>query len=252
VKDYEVVVRVRNNWFLTKVRDSGFATLADLSRASGIPNSSLGNIANLRVPALDAFGKWRSYVSAVADFLGCMPEELYPPQHLKDPLKKNRVAFHANLEELESIAALGSSLRTLAIPAEETMIREQAATSVRLALGALPPRLERLLRLRWGFDGEEKTFEEIAQLWGLSRGRVQQMEAKALRMLKHPSKGRVLREAIEPLGCGERYHGKPEERHYRVNWDRSDGLGSLLTVKEAGDEADCVDREPVAGSAAAP
>lgn len=232
MKDYEVVVRVRNNRLLTKMRESGFPTLAALARASGIPNPTLGVIANLKAPALASTGDWREPVAKLSAFLGCMPEELYPPQHLEAPLRKNRVAFQANLEEIESIAALGASLRTLAIPAEETMIREQAVASVRQALGMLPPRLERILRIRFGIDCEEKTLTEIGEMWGITRSRVAQIEAKAMRMLKHPCRGKILREALEPLGCEGRYHGRPEPRHYRVDWDakKGKGLGDLNEV----------------------
>lgn len=54
-------------------------------------------------------------------------------------------------------------------------------------LGTLPPREERVLRLRYGFDGEALTREEVGALFNVTPARIGQIEAKALRLLKHPA-----------------------------------------------------------------
>lgn len=66
------------------------------------------------------------------------------------------------------------------------------------ALATLHPREERVIRMRFGLDGlEERTLETIGQLFGVTRERIRQIEAKALRKLKHPSRGKRLRGHLE-------------------------------------------------------
>jgi RNA polymerase primary sigma factor len=66
------------------------------------------------------------------------------------------------------------------------------------ALATLHPREERIVRLRFGLDGlEERTLDAIGQLFGVTRERIRQIEAKALRKLRHPSRGKRLRGHLE-------------------------------------------------------
>jgi len=66
-------------------------------------------------------------------------------------------------------------------------------------LQTLSPREERVIRLRFGLDneGHERTLEEVGQNFNVTRERIRQIEAKALRKLRHPSRARVLKNFIE-------------------------------------------------------
>jgi RNA polymerase sigma factor (sigma-70 family) len=66
----------------------------------------------------------------------------------------------------------------------------QVRAQVTQMLLKLPPRMERMLRERF-FQG--LTLDQIGEKYGISRERIRQIEAKALRMLKHPSRARILR-----------------------------------------------------------
>ena len=79
-------------------------------------------------------------------------------------------------------------------PPEETatgnLLREQLET----ALSALPAREVRILRLRFGLsDGKRHTLREVGDKMGVTRERVRQIEAQALRRLRHPSILHMLR-----------------------------------------------------------
>lgn len=64
-------------------------------------------------------------------------------------------------------------------------------------LGTLSPRERDVLRLRYGLDdGRMKTLEEIGQIFNVTRERIRQIEAKALRKLRHPNRNSVLKEYI--------------------------------------------------------
>ena len=80
---------------------------------------------------------------------------------------------------------------------ERTMGPEEYATIEMLkeelqgVLGTLTDREEKVLRLRFGLDdGQCRTLEEVGQIFGVTRERIRQIEAKALRKLRHPSRSR--------------------------------------------------------------
>ena len=65
-------------------------------------------------------------------------------------------------------------------------------------LNMLTPREERVIKMRFGLeDGTEHTLEEVGQRFGVTRERIRQIEAKALRKLKHPSRSRKLRSFLD-------------------------------------------------------
>ncbi len=86
---------------------------------------------------------------------------------------------------------------------ERTMSPEEYATVEMLkeelanVLLTLTDREEKVLRLRFGLDdGQCRTLEEVGQIFGVTRERIRQIEAKALRKLRHPSRSRKLKDFL--------------------------------------------------------
>ena len=78
--------------------------------------------------------------------------------------------------------------------ASHTMLREQLAD----VLSTLTPREAKVLRLRFGLeDGKSRTLEEVGQRFDVTRERIRQIEAKALRKLRHPSRSKKVKDFLD-------------------------------------------------------
>jgi RNA polymerase primary sigma factor len=75
-----------------------------------------------------------------------------------------------------------------------SMLKEQLLG----VLDTLTPREEKVLRLRYGIDdGKPRTLEEVGKEFNVTRERIRQIEAKALRKLRHPSRSKRLKDFLE-------------------------------------------------------
>jgi RNA polymerase primary sigma factor len=80
----------------------------------------------------------------------------------------------------------------------EAAVRQVLRQQIEEVLGTITPREQRILQLRFGLeDGRSRTLEEVGKEFGVTRERIRQIEAKALRKLRHPSRSRRLREFLE-------------------------------------------------------
>ena len=77
--------------------------------------------------------------------------------------------------------------------ASYTLLKEQLSE----VLGTLTEREEKVLRLRFGLDdGRTRTLEEVGKEFNVTRERIRQIEAKALRKLRHPSRSKKLKDYL--------------------------------------------------------
>ncbi len=90
------------------------------------------------------------------------------------------------------------------IPDNDTLAPEEAASQALLkeqlndVLKTLTPREEKVLKLRFGIeDGNPKTLEEVGKEFNVTRERIRQIEAKALRKLRHPSRSKKLKDFLD-------------------------------------------------------
>jgi RNA polymerase primary sigma factor len=87
--------------------------------------------------------------------------------------------------------------RQVVSPAE-AMINLNLKEQTESVLKTLTPREEEVIKMRFGVgDGSEHTLEEVGQSFAVTRERIRQIEAKALRKLQHPSRSRKLRAFLE-------------------------------------------------------
>ena len=90
------------------------------------------------------------------------------------------------------------------VPDERNMSPEEYATNEMLkdeiadVLLTLTEREEKVIKLRFGLeDGKSRTLEEVGQMFGVTRERIRQIEAKALRKLRHPSRSKKLKDYMD-------------------------------------------------------
>ena len=133
------------------------------------------------------------------------PEELVeimdiPLKRVKDVLKvvKEPISLETPVGENED-NSLGDFIIDDEAPGpDDDLINEDLAGNLQEILATLSPREEEVLRLRFGIgDGDARTLEEVGVIFNLTRERIRQIEAKALRKLRHPMRSKKLRSFSE-------------------------------------------------------
>ena len=100
-------------------------------------------------------------------------------------------------EEDSAILVISSRTRAAVIPLDAAIQANLREATTRV-LSSLTPREERVLRMRFGIGmNTDHTLEEVGQQFNVTRERIRQIEAKALRKLKHPSRSRKLRSFLD-------------------------------------------------------
>jgi RNA polymerase primary sigma factor len=133
------------------------------------------------------------------------PEELAERLHM--PLEKVRKVLKIAKEPIsletpigdEEDSHLGDFIedKNAILPADAAIQSNLRETTTRV-LASLTPREERVLRMRFGIGmNTDHTLEEVGQQFSVTRERIRQIEAKALRKLKHPSRSRKLRSFLD-------------------------------------------------------
>ena len=133
------------------------------------------------------------------------PEEL--AEKLQMPLEKVRKVMKIAKEPIsletpigdEEDSQLGDFIedKNAILPLESAIQLNLKETTTRV-LASLTPREERVLRMRFGIGmNTDHTLEEVGQQFSVTRERIRQIEAKALRKLKHPSRSRKLRSFLD-------------------------------------------------------
>ncbi len=113
-------------------------------------------------------------------------------QSAEEPISLERPVGDEESSQLGDFIEDDDALEPMDAAARE-MLREQ----VQSALAALSERERQVLELRFGLiDGKDHTLEEVSRYFNVTRERIRQIEAKALRKLRHPTRSRHLREYL--------------------------------------------------------
>lgn len=172
-----------------------------MSLLTDVSTSYLGHIETLRViPS-------KQIIEEICSALD-LPEDYLFPTSLMEALRGG--LFELRVAELEEkqIVRLAEVRRAGLLPpgiaedeAIETIQRDFDKDLLKKllpeVLGALKPRERAVLELRFGLrNGNSRTLEEVGKEFGVNRERIRQIEAKALRKLRHPSRSRQLKDYL--------------------------------------------------------
>lgn len=175
------------------IRQAITRAVADQARTIRIPVhmvETINKMIRIQRQLIQDLGREPS-LEEIANKMGITPEKVQNIQRIaKEPIS---LEAHVGEEEDSSLGDFISDPN--ALTPHEFMLQEMVKQTLDEVLETLTDREEKVLRLRYGlFDGKNHTLEEVGREFGVTRERIRQIEAKALRKLRSPSRQNKLRE----------------------------------------------------------
>ena len=178
------------------IRQAITRAIADQARTIRIPVhmvETINKLIRVQRQLLQELGR-EPYPEEIAEKMGLPVERVREIQKIS----QEPVSLETPIGEEED-SHLGDFIQddNVPVPADAaafTLLKEQLIE----VLGTLTEREQKVLRLRFGLDdGRARTLEEVGKEFNVTRERIRQIEAKALRKLRHPSRSRKLRDFLE-------------------------------------------------------
>ena len=177
--EYAVKVTVRNGLILRRMKELGIKSQAELARLAGLSVTALNALVALRrAPRNKVSGEWLDDAFTLSSALQVEPEELWTETQSNMALKRNSYEVDMNEEEVQRLSTDGG--------VERLVLEGERTKAITKTLNTLSPREEYVVRRRF-FDDD--SLADVAADMGCQSERIRQIEAKALRKLKHPSRG---------------------------------------------------------------
>jgi RNA polymerase primary sigma factor len=175
------------------IRQAITRAVADQARTIRIPVhmvETINKMIRIQRQLIQDLGREPS-LDEIANKMGITPEKVQNIQRIaKEPIS---LEAHVGEEEDSSLGDFISDPN--ALTPHEFMLQEMVKQTLDEVLETLTDREEKVLRLRYGlFDGKNHTLEEVGREFGVTRERIRQIEAKALRKLRSPSRQNKLKE----------------------------------------------------------
>jgi RNA polymerase primary sigma factor len=186
-----------------------FSTYATWWIRQAITRAIADQARTIRIPVhmVETINKLLSVSRSLSQKLGRepTPDEIakemdLPPDKVREIAKVSQlpVSLESPIGEEED-SHLGDFIEDQnALPPPDAASRQLLKEQIDSVLGSLTPRERRVLQLRFGLeDGRSRTLEEVGKEFNVTRERIRQIEAKALRKLRHPSRSRKLKDYLE-------------------------------------------------------
>jgi RNA polymerase sigma factor (sigma-70 family) len=197
MEEFNIKVTVRNNLILQAIRKQGYTNLNKFSKECEVSIGGLYDLVNLKEAPLNSDGEFSKPAKELMEALGACPVELWTDEQLNMRLRSNTVERELSKESLQ--IALQSNARSLIgfdYP-EQKLVEEDMTKVMTDKLDSLTPRQRKVLQLRFGLDGcAEHTLEEVGSMFKITGAAIRMIEAKALRLMRHPSRSDDLKQFI--------------------------------------------------------
>ena len=185
MSDYELQLKIRNAPMLNRMREAGFQTAAQLSRASGVCQGAIGAMLALKQPLYSPAKNRGSYHAPrpaavkIAETLDCAPTDIYPESHYFAGLSQSEFRAQLSAHQMESLTHMSTGDPAMLLEFMEDEILFDFEQLIEAT--TLTERQQSVLRKRFA-DG--KTQAVTAQELGVSKERIRQIEAQAVRLLR--------------------------------------------------------------------
>jgi len=188
MNDYRVKITIRNERLLAAMEGMGYKSVAEFSRNQGLNGVKVNEIISGKITPLDREGNPKELTKEILEILNLTIEKAFTEKQLKG-FKKH--TFEVKIEEEKLLQIISPAKNQ-----EIKVIEQEVKSKLYEILSTLTPREEKILRMRFGIGmNTEHTLEEVGLQFSVTRGRIREIEAKALRKLKHPSRSKQLMEA---------------------------------------------------------
>ena len=185
------------NAALVRAREQIKLPAVEVAKEIGIPyNSYLFYESMKKYPSKEAQEKICNFYRKRGVFL--LEEDVFPEELKQITSKKYKIEREIPRHKLISLNDVSQRLLPYAKDIEKTVYEQQMDEELDNVLKTLTEREEKVIRLKFGFDdGYPRTLEEIGQIFNVTPERIRQIESKALRKLRHPSRGGILKHQIK-------------------------------------------------------
>ena len=182
--DYNLTLKIRNAPFMRLMVSRGINNAAALHRESGVSKQQIGIILNLKESAFKSDGiSMKKYVTDLADFFGVLPDELYPADHMRDPLHQNEFSSDVTKSQINMLTHSAQQDPERLLEIMQTESRDAFLDIIES--GNLTGRESSVLIARFR---DNKTLFDIASSMGVTPGRARQLVLNAIRKMQNPKK----------------------------------------------------------------
>jgi len=194
MKEFELTLQIRNNRLKERRNQLGL-NRRKIAEAIGIGEGDYGDYEALKKsPLHKKTGKWKVTALRIADYYRVTVEEIFPAAVRE--IKKANIAARFNKADAQVLLSSHQLYLLEANPSRD-YDHKDLKIAVEKLLRTLTPKEKEVIERRFGLSGyEEQTLEEVGDVLGVQRERPRQIEAKALRKCKHPSRSKLIRSFV--------------------------------------------------------
>ena len=176
--DYELSLKIRNAPMLNAMRDKGYNTAAELSRATGVSQRDIGAFLNLKKPAYkkDGITPCNSVIS-IAGHLNMGIDDLFPCNHIHNELEQNTFITQVTADDMAMLSRNMSDKD----PSEILEFFEEETRRDKAIKEVLTEREHTIFCEKLY---EQKKLSEIGELQGVTSSRIREIEMRAVRKVR--------------------------------------------------------------------